>query len=103
METTSLSVKLGNTSYPIHIGENLLSNCDLLLPHLGRKQVAIITNTIVAPLYLEKISQPLRNAGVAVISMILPDGEQYKNAEIISFPVTRTISRDIYNRKPVQF
>jgi len=76
----TLNVALGERAYPIHIGENLLSNCDLLLPHLKRKQVAIVTNTTVASLYLEKIAQPLRDAGVAVISVILPDGEQYKNS-----------------------
>jgi len=76
----TLNVALGERAYPIHIGENLLSNGDLLLPHLKRKQVAIVTNTTVAPLYLEKIAQPLRDAGVAVISVILPDGEQYKNS-----------------------
>ena len=76
----TLNVALGERAYPIHIGENLLSNGDLLLPHLKRKQVAIVTNTTVAPLYLEKITQPLRDAGVAVISVILPDGEQYKNS-----------------------
>ena len=76
----TLNVALGERVYPIHIGENLLSNGDLLLPHLKRKQVAIVTNTTVAPLYLEKIAQSLRDAGVAVISVILPDGEQYKNS-----------------------
>src|ERR1035437_4026030 len=76
----TLNVALGERAYPIHIGENLLSNGDLLLPHLKRKQVAIVTNTTVAPLYLEKIAQSLRDAGVAVISVILPDGEQYKNS-----------------------
>ena len=79
----TLNVALGERAYSIHIGENLLSNCDLIQPHLKRKQVAIVTNTMIAPLYLEKISQPLRDSGVAVISVILPDGEQYKNAETL--------------------
>lgn len=80
----TLQVNLGDRSYPIHIGQNLLANANLILPHLKRKQVAIVTNTTVAPLYLEKLAQPLRDAGVQVISIVLPDGEAYKNSETLN-------------------
>ncbi|MFA6178429.1 MAG: 3-dehydroquinate synthase [Candidatus Methylopumilus sp.] len=80
----TLKVELGSRTYPIYIGQELLSRADLILPHLKKKQVAVVTNTIVAPLYLEKFAQPLRDAGVTVISIILPDGEAYKNAETLS-------------------
>jgi 3-dehydroquinate synthase len=80
----TLQVKLGERSYPIHIGQDLLAKTDLILSHLKRKQVAIVTNTTVAPLYLEKLAQPLRAAGVSVIPIILPDGEAYKNAETLN-------------------
>lgn len=80
----TLQVKLGERSYPIHIGQDLLTKADLILPHLKRKQVAIVTNTTVAPLYLEKIAQPLRAAGISVIPIILPDGEAYKNSETLN-------------------
>lgn len=80
----TLKVDLADRSYPIHIGQNLISNADLLLPHLKRKHVAIVTNTTVAPLYLEKLSNTLQNAGVKVIPIILPDGEAYKNTETLN-------------------
>ncbi|MEZ0232775.1 MAG: 3-dehydroquinate synthase [Methylophilaceae bacterium] len=80
----TLHVSLGERSYPIHIGEHLLGQAQLILPHLKRKQVAIVTNTIVAPLYLEKLAQPLRDAGVSVIAIILPDGEAYKNSDTLN-------------------
>jgi 3-dehydroquinate synthase len=54
------------------------------LPYLKRKQVAIVTNTTVAPLYLEKLAAPLRAAGVSVIEIVLPDGEAYKNTETLN-------------------
>ena len=76
----TLNVALGDRAYPIHIGRGLLSQPELILQYLKRKQVAIITNTIVAPLYLEKLAKPLRDAGVGVIEIILPDGEAYKNS-----------------------
>ena len=68
----TLTVALANRSYPIHIGRNLISDASLILPHLKRKHVAIVTNTTVAPLYLEQLSQTLQTNGVKVIPIILP-------------------------------
>lgn len=80
----TLKVDLVNRSYPIHIGRNLIADANLIVPYLKRKHVAIVTNTTVAPLYLDKLSQTLQAAGVAVIPIILPDGEAYKNTETLN-------------------
>ena len=80
----TLNVELAERRYPIHIGQSLLQRADLILPHLARKQVAVISNTTVAPLYLEKFCQPLRDAGVTVVTVVLPDGEQYKTSETLN-------------------
>lgn len=80
----TLTVALDSRAYPIHIGKGLLQKPELILPHLKRKQVAIVTNTTVAPLYLEKLAKQLRDAGVSVIEIILPDGEAYKNSETLN-------------------
>lgn len=80
----TLHVALGDRAYPIHIGSQLLTKVDLILPHLKRMQVAIVSNTTVAPLYMQKIAQPLIAAGVSVIEIILPDGEAYKNNETLN-------------------
>jgi len=80
----TLNVDLANRSYPIHIGRNLITDANLILPHLKRKHVAIVTNTTVAPLYLDKLTQTLQSAGVSVIPIILPDGEAYKNTETLN-------------------
>lgn len=80
----TLKVELANRSYPIHIGRSLITDASLILPHLKRKHVAVVTNTTVAPLYLHKLTQALQDAGVAVIPIILPDGEAYKNTETLN-------------------
>jgi 3-dehydroquinate synthase len=80
----TLTVELGDRSYPIHIGQDLLSRTDLIMPHLKRKQVAIVTNATVAPLYLEKLAEPLRALNVSVLPIVLPDGEQYKNSDTLN-------------------
>ena len=71
-----LKIDLGTRSYPIFIGDGLLSRTDLLTRHAAGDVFAIITNTTVAPLYL----QPVRAAltGKRVFDVILPDGEEFK-------------------------
>src|SRR5438094_7848185 len=81
----SLNVELGERSYPIAIGRGLLDDSALLARHLGASgKVAIVTNTTVAPLYLDKVAAPLRAAGREVVPIILPDGEEYKNWESLN-------------------
>lgn len=80
----TLKVELANRSYPIHIGRNLITNAGLILPHLKRKHVAVVTNTTVAPLYLDQLTQTLQAAGVTVIPIVLPDGEAYKNTQTLN-------------------
>lgn len=71
-------------SYPIHIGNALLEQADLLLPHLSQKRVAIVTNTTVAPYYLDKLQAALAKHGVVSTAIILPDGEDYKNWQTLN-------------------
>lgn len=80
----TLTVDLGDRSYPIHIGPALLDRADLLLPHLAQKRGVIVTNTTVAPLYLDRLTRTLTEAGVAVQPVILPDGEAYKTWETLN-------------------
>lgn len=76
----TLDVGLAERSYQIHIGQNLLSHAELLIKHIPGKRVAIVSNTTVAPLYLEKLVNTLTTKDIHVHSIILPDGEQYKNS-----------------------
>lgn len=71
-------------SYPIHIGNNLLEQANLILPHLLQKRVAIISNTTVAPLYMNKLCVALERHGVEFVPIILPDGESYKTWETLN-------------------
>jgi 3-dehydroquinate synthase len=75
----TLRVELGERAYAINIGEHLLSNAALILPYLDLPKVAIVTNTTVAALYLQQLAETLRAGGVEVISIVLEDGERYKD------------------------
>ena len=76
----TLTVELGERSYPIHIGNNLLNHAELVLPHLEQRKVSIVTNTTVASLYLDILREGLERHGIAVAPIVLPDGEEFKNS-----------------------
>lgn len=81
----TLTVALDERSYPIHIGCGLLGNADLWRPHLNPKMGAVvITNTTVAPLYLDTVMATLAELGCPAFSVILPDGEEYKSWETLN-------------------
>lgn len=80
----TLTVHAPSHSYPIFIGNGLLPQAgSLLKPHLG-KRAAIITNETVAPLYLGTLQTALDEAGIPHFSIILPDGEIYKNWQTLN-------------------
>ena len=80
----TLNVALGERAYPIHIGRGLLGRADLILPHLKTKRVAIVTNVVVGPLYLERLRSGLEQAGVRTAAVVLPDGEAHKDWETLN-------------------
>lgn len=82
---TIVEVDLGNRSYPIYIGSGLLDQPELLQRHVHGKRVLVVTNSTVAPLYLDKVVDALTrgNPNVSVDIVILPDGEKYKNMETL--------------------
>lgn len=77
MET--LTVALGPRSYPIHIGAGILRRAELFTAVLPQGRAAIITNSTVAPLYLAPLRGSLESSGVSTLSIVLPDGEAYKD------------------------
>lgn len=78
----TLTVELGERSYPIFIGQGLINQAELVKPYVTGTQVLIVSNTTVAPLYLEQVKQAF--AEFEVQTVVLPDGEQYKNLEVLN-------------------
>jgi 3-dehydroquinate synthase len=88
----TLTVQLGDRSYPIHIGPGLLRRADLLIGRLAQKRVALITNTTIEPLYLKPLQAALEAAGVGVLSIVVPDGEAHKNWQTLNSIFDRLIA-----------
>jgi 3-dehydroquinate synthase len=83
----TIVVALGSRSYPIHIGPELLGKTDLY--GVTAKQVLIVTNEVVAPLYLERVQAALRGRDVATV--VLPDGERHKTLATFTTVIDRLI------------
>ena len=81
-KTKILNVELGDKSYPIYIGIDLLSMKSLFVDQIQGRQVMIVTNKTIAPLYLDKLTSILD--GFNVQSVILPDGEEFKTLETLN-------------------
>ncbi len=78
----TLQVDLAGRGYPIYIGSGISENRDLYLAHIKSKQVLVVTNQTIAPLYLDKVLSCL--SGYEVGQVVLPDGEQFKTWEVLN-------------------
>ncbi|HEX4986654.1 MAG TPA: 3-dehydroquinate synthase [Burkholderiales bacterium] len=97
----TVTVGLGSRSYPIHIGDGLLERADLFLPYLPQRRVAVVTNTTVASLYLEKLGAALAAASVEVVPVILPDGEQFKTWQTLNAVFDALLSNRMERRSAI--
>lgn len=78
----TLTVALGERSYPIFIGHGLLAESKWVQPYVRAKQVCIVTNETIAPLYLAQTRALF--SGFDLTEVILPDGEQYKTLDVLN-------------------
>jgi len=90
MTSSTITVELGDRSYPIVIGSGLLGGGFDLAKHLAGDDCLIVSNTTVAPLYLDKLKADL--CGASVDSINLPDGESFKTVETASAILDKLVS-----------
>ncbi|MFM1886688.1 MAG: hypothetical protein RL026_1845 [Pseudomonadota bacterium] len=77
-----LEVPLPGRAYPIYIGTGLLAPGAPWLEKLAARDVLLLTNTTVGPLYADRLRTALGDR--RVIDVRLPDGEQHKTLENMS-------------------
>lgn len=86
----TLTVALGDRSYPIYIGEGLLQDVALLKKHVVAEQVLIVTNPTVAQRYLPSLQTAFADRQCDVV--LLPDGEEHKNMASLSLIFDKLIA-----------
>jgi len=77
----TLTVDLGDRSYPILIGADLLADPDCYRSFVSGSQVMVVTNETVGPLYLDALMGALD--GYRLSTVVLPDGEQFKTLDYL--------------------
>jgi 3-dehydroquinate synthase len=87
----TLTVGLGARTYPIHVGNALLSTAASLLGVQRGHRGVIVTNAVVAARHLAPLRTSLRDAGMQVDVVLLPDGEAHKNQETLDDLLTRLL------------
>ena len=92
-----LNVDLGDRSYPIFIGKQLLDNPQLITDYIKGSSVVIVSNTTVAPLYLDKIIHSLETTDVRYDTVILEDGEQFKTMSSVEL-IIDTLLKNRHDR-----
>ncbi len=91
----TVKVELGDRAYPIYIGPELLAEKELLRPYIAGAQVCIVSNTSIAPLYLDRLASQLGDLEYSTV--ILPDGEAYKNLTTLNL-IFDQLLEDKHNR-----
>ena len=89
----TLQVDLGERSYPIHIGSGLLDQPERLTDHIAGSSALVVSNTTVAPLYLDRVLPHLDRAGIRHDCVILEDGEEYKTLAAVESIIDRLIEQ----------
>ena len=92
----TLHVELGERSYPVYIGRDLLSDHKMLTQHIRGSQVVLVSNDTVAPLYMDRLRAGLQDRSL-VTEVILPDGEQYKTLDTLA-SIFDQVMADNHNR-----
>jgi 3-dehydroquinate synthase len=92
----TVSVELGNRSYPILIGAGLLDDAAPLAARIDAKQLLVVTNDVVGPLYLHRLRPALHDRDI--VEYVLPDGEAHKSlasfSELVDCMIENRLHRD---------
>ena len=94
----SLTVDLGDRSYPIYIGTDLIEDASLLSNHIHGSSVLVVTNTTVKPLYLQQIEDSLNHLKIRFDVVTLDDGEQFKTIDSV-MTIIETLLTNRHDRK----
>ena len=94
----TLKVDLGDRSYPVYIGTDLLTEADLLVSHIRGNSALVVSNTTVAPLFLGKVQAILKAHNIRHDCLILDDGEQHKTMATVE-KIIDTLLRQRHDRQ----
>lgn len=93
---STLKVQLAERSYPIYIERGLLDDRARLHRHIKGKQLVVISNTTVAPIYMHRLIASL-DESFLISQVLLPDGESHKTLAVLE-QIFDTALKNNHNR-----
>jgi 3-dehydroquinate synthase len=97
----TVTVELGDRSYPIQIGSGLLADIGTRLATLRYGSAAVITNPTVSKLYLDTVLNALHQAAIRTTVIEIPDGEEHKNLAWLAFIYDRLVEARLDRTSPL--
>jgi 3-dehydroquinate synthase len=97
----TVEVALEDRSYPIVIGRGVATDPARIAAHLKPGRAALVTSEVVGALYLEPVAAALAAAGVEAVPVVLPDGEQHKNWQVLNTVFDHLIEQRCDRRTPI--
>lgn len=89
-----VEVDLGDRTYPIYIGSDLLDQGELLRRHIPGKTALVVTNNRIAPLYLDRCLAAVTGDGrIKADAVVLPDGEEHKDLATLQLVWDKALER----------
>ena len=99
---TTVPIELADRSYLIHIGAGLLQQSDVWNSLPRANSAMIVTNSTVAPLYIDKLRSALVNRYPNIHTVVLPDGEVFKTWKTLNL-IFDALLAQASDRKTVLF
>ncbi|MBN1288889.1 MAG: 3-dehydroquinate synthase [Actinobacteria bacterium] len=97
LDIKHVRVELGKRSYTVLVGSEIMNEIPFLLGERGWRKAAIVTDSNVGPLYLEKVERTLSRAGIEIGSVMVEAGEDSKSMEeairILNYLSSREMTR----------
>ncbi len=88
----TLTVELGERSYPIHVGSGVLRDAGrLLAPRLPAPRAVIVSNAVVAAHWLAALRERLAASGIVTETLLIPDGEAHKSWQTANDVLSRLL------------
>ncbi|CAL1329312.1 3-dehydroquinate synthase [Candidatus Providencia siddallii] len=90
---TKYCITINDVNYPVKIIKNLYHKINIFKQLISTKQIIIITNKTIKTFYLKTIKNIFKNTVIKIDSIIIPDGEKYKNLSIINNIITKLLKK----------
>ena len=98
-EFRKVKVNLGEKSYHIHIGKNIVDLLpEIISPSVTRKKIFLVSDEAVGSTILPRVRKILEDAGFELSIILVPSGEKSKSFEQLQILLSELLDNNIERR-----